>query len=255
MLRRSLIALILIALTGSSLSSAAPKRGPDVIVVSDTLVDTPEALRPSPGRPIHYMLLGNVERALGVPFAGERPPDLVVLNRELERTLASQGYVRTQIGGPMPALAIVVTWGSANLLLDEIEGSGAMVFNRKEIAALVGADQANDRILSAHEADAINSAARQDRLFVVVAAFDAAALARREKKLVWRTRISVDSLRTTLTDSLPVMFASAAPWFGRKMEKPMIVTDEIRRRPEVHLGTPVILPDEPGAAPSASTEK
>jgi hypothetical protein len=230
--------------------AAKAKRGPDVLVVGDAASEVAEDFIPTPEKPVHYLWLGSGERALGAVWAGERQPDRASLEEEVIRVLGTQNFQRTQIGGPMPQLAIVVLWGSANLMIDDIEETddagetttSSLVWNRREIAQLVGADKANRKMLSGSEAEAINDAARQDRLYLMVAAFDAMALAKKEKKLVWRTRISIESRRTSLPESLTVMLNSAAPYLGRSTELPVFIDDNLRRKADVQIGAPVVVP-------------
>jgi len=237
---------------------AAPKRpvGPDVLVVSDVLATAPAALRPTPDQPIYYVLIGGMERTLGDSVAGEKMPKQEEVARELMTALASQGFRRTQVGGPIPSLAIVFTYGSANVstmeLFDTDPDSGettssTIAFNQREIAQLVGADKANRQTLMSSEAERINDAARDDRLYVFLAALDAVALAKKEKKLLWRTRISIESRRRTLPESLAVMLSSAAPHFGTQTDLPVFVEDGDRRRTDVQVGTPVVVPNAPPA--------
>ncbi|HEY1110761.1 MAG TPA: hypothetical protein VGE76_19065, partial [Opitutaceae bacterium] len=96
------------------------------------------------------------------------------------------------------------------------------------------------------EADAINDAARQDRLYVMVGALDAQALAKKQKKLVWRTRMSIESRRTSLPESLTVMLNSAAPYFGKSTDLPIFVDDNLRKKADVQVGIPVVVPPKPG---------
>jgi len=230
--------------------AAKAKRGPDVLVVGDAASEVAEDFIPTPEKPVHYLWLGSGERALGAVWAGERQPDRASLEKEVVRVLGTQNFHRTQIGGPMPQLAIVVLWGSANLMIDDIEETddaggtttSSLVWNRREIAQLVGADKANRKMLSGSEAEAINDAARQDRLYLMVAAFDAMALAKKKKKLVWRTRISIESRRTSLPESLTVMLNSAAPYLGRSTELPVFIDDNLRRKADVQIGAPVVVP-------------
>jgi hypothetical protein len=261
MVRRFVHLLFLPCLAGLLLAAPSkPKPGPEVLVVADAPVDVPPQFRASPGKPVHYYLMGLAERSLGQPIAGEPQPDPAVLEREIEKALASQGYLRTRLGGVLPALALVVTWGSANLMIEDFDETNpetgetttsSVVFNRREIAQLVGAIKSQRRLLSSSEAEAINDAARQDRVYVLIGAFDVQALAKKQKKLVWRTAISIESRRTSLPENLSVMLASAAPWFGRDSEMPVFVDDAARRKAEVHIGTPVVVPDSPKAAPAA----
>jgi len=96
-------------------STRPPKQPPDVLAVSDVFGHLPEKLRPSPGKPVFYDVLGKTERDLGAPIAGEPRADPAEIEREVVKVLASQGFVRTKVGGPMPSIAIILTWGSANL--------------------------------------------------------------------------------------------------------------------------------------------
>jgi hypothetical protein len=108
------------------------------------------------------------------------------------------------------------------------------------------------------EADRINDAAREDRLYIFVAALDVDALAKRkEKKLVWRTRISIESRRQSLPDALQVMLKTAAPFFGAATELPVFVDDADRRKTDVQIGTPVVVPEPPApkSPPPAAPKK
>ncbi|MES2694957.1 MAG: hypothetical protein V4773_15910 [Verrucomicrobiota bacterium] len=273
---RRLFALLSVALSLSVLAHAAApapkttapkakaKPGPDVLVVGDASDKAPPEFLPTPEKPVYYVFLGAAERVLGAAWAGEKQPDKAVLQNEIFRVLASQNYIRTQVGGPMPQLAIVVTWGSANLMsddFDETNDAGETVtstvnWNTREISALVGADKARNKMLMSSEADQINDAARQDRLYVMVGALDAAALAKKQKKLIWRTRISIESRRTSLPESLTVMLNSAAPFFGKNTDLPIFVDDKLRKqKAEVQIGDAVVVPPSEEPAKNAPAKK
>jgi hypothetical protein len=248
---------ILAATPGSSAFAAdakKPRRGPEVLVVADA-VDAPESLRPVPGQPIYYVVLGKTERHLGQASAGEPMPDPADVEAQVTAVLATQGFRKTAVGGPMPSIALVITWGEANLMIDEFGFSNSdadgedgemmaaqlVAWNRREIRQLVGANK--PALLSYSEADLVNEAARNDRLHVTIAALDAQALARKEKKLVWRTRISVYAHRQTLAEVLPVMLASAAPMFGIGSRKPVFIDDALRRKADVQIGELQVIDD------------
>jgi hypothetical protein len=81
-------------------------------------------------------------------------------------------------------------------------------------------------------------------------ALDTAALLQKKRVLAWRTRISIDARRTSLPESLRVMLASAAPYFGTRNDLPVFVEDADRRKAEVTIGTPTVVRDPaPPAAP------
>ncbi|MBL9190526.1 MAG: hypothetical protein JNK23_23815 [Opitutaceae bacterium] len=267
MRRLPLLLLIAFAAVAAFAADKKKKPGPEVLVVADVLVTPPEAARPTKEKPIHYIILGGGERTLGDSIAGEKMPKREEITRELVSALGSQGFRLTQLGGPVPQLAIVFTYGSANLSTVDLDDTdpttgetttSTITFNHREIMALVGADKASRRLLMSSEADRINEAAREDRLYVFVAALDVEALAKRkEKKLVWRTRISIESRRQSLPDSLHVMLKTAAPFFGAATELPVFVDDADRRKAEVQIGTPVVVPDQPApkAPPPAAPKK
>lgn len=250
-----ILALVVSAHAAAPAAKTKAKPAPDVLVVGDAAEKIEPQYLPSPGKPVYYVFMGAAERVLGSAWAGEPQPDKKMLQEEIFRVLASQGYIRTQVGGPMPQLAIVVTWGSANLMSDDFEttdDAGESVtstvnWNTREISSLVGADKARNKMLMSSEADAINDAARQDRLYVMVGALDAQALAKKQKKLVWRTRMSIESRRTSLPESLTVMLNSAAPYFGKSTDLPIFVDDNLRKKAEVQVGIPVVVPTPPAA--------
>ncbi len=258
-LRRVLAPFLPLALALAGAAEPKRKPGPEVLVVSDVLITPADAARPTPDRPIHYIILGGSERTLGDAIGGEKMPPREDITRELVAALESQGFRLTKFGGPVPQLALVYAYGSANLAtvdLDETDpatgetSTATIAFNRREIMALVGADKARRRLLMSSEADRINEAAREDRLYLFVGALDVEALAKRkEKKLVWRTRISIESRRQSLPEALGVMLRTAAPYFGTATELPVFVDDADRRKADVQVGTPVVVPEPP--APQA----
>lgn len=260
---------LLLALAAALAPAAEQKKkpGPEVLVVSDVLLTPPEAARPTKEKPIHYIILGGGERTLGDAIAGEKMPKREDIARELVGVLESQGFRLTKLGGPVPQLAIVFTYGSANLSSIDLNDTDSttgetttstVTFNHREIMALVGADKANRRLLMSSEADRINEAAREDRLYLFVAALDVEALAKRkEKKLVWRTRISIPSRGHWLPDSVAVMLKTAGPYFGAATELPVFLDDADRRKTDVQIGTPVVVPDPPAtkSAPGSPSKK
>jgi hypothetical protein len=90
--------------------------------------------------------------------------------------------------------------------------------------------------------------ASDDCYYVVASAYDYAAIANKQRKLLWRTRMAVNSRGVSQGQSLPMLIASAAPYFGRDMAEPEILT---RRANEEHIviGTPTVV-ELPAGAPA-----
>ena len=257
--------LMVAALATSGLAVASkPREGPEVLVVSDVVDAKAPALRPTKEHPVYYIVLGGAERSLGDPIAGEKMPDRAALTQEIERALDTQGFVRTKVGGPRPHIAILYSYGTANLSMVDLDDTdpttgetttSTITFNRREIAALVGAFKADRHLLMSSEADRINEAARDNRLYIFVAAFDVDALAKKQKKIIWRTRISIDSRRRSLPESMHVMLASAAPYFATETDLPKFIEDVDRRKAEVLIGTPTVVDDHAPKAVSPAPLK
>lgn len=255
---RTVLVLALAFAAASPALGAKKPEGPEVLVVSDVVAPGGAArVRPAKDRPIHYIVLGGGERTLGDAWAGEKMPDKAVLTAEIQRAMSSQGFKLTQLGGPVPDVAVLFSYGSANLssvdLAETDPATGetttsTITFNRREIADLVGAFQADRKLLMGSEADRINEAAREDRLYIFLAAFDVEALRKKQKVLLWRTRISIPSRRHSLPEAMRVMLASAAPYFATDTDLPTFIEDADRRKAEVLIGTPTVV--EPPAAPT-----
>jgi hypothetical protein len=225
---------------------AKPKIPADVLVVADAAsTEAAENLRPEPGRPIYYIILGGVAADLGSPWAGDHPPDPQLVRTEVIKTLATQGYIETKVGGPVPQIVLVLSWGQANLALDEFTSSEddptasadqpavtdvttTVAYNAREMGNLIGLGKANRKQLSGSEVEQLNDAYRSDRYYIMVAALDAQALRKKVRKFVWRTRMSIDAHREDFTQNLQAMLSSAAPYFGRSEDRPIIVDEKVR---------------------------
>ncbi len=238
-----------------------PRPGPEVLVVSDVFAEDPAAILPQPSQPVYYVILDLMEHAMGSAVAGEKIPPKEEVERQVVSILAERGFVRTEIGGPMPSIVILVAYGPANALTAEFEdadpetgaiSSTTVFFNQQEIANLVGALKARSRPIPGHETAEIDAAANEDRLYVLVAALDATQLQQHKKQLVWRTFMSVRSARNSLPKCLGLMLASGSPHFARDTEFPIFSDDVDRRKATVEMGeTEVIGIEEPGVATPA----
>lgn len=89
-----------------------------------------------------------------------------------------------------------------------------------------------------------------DVYYVVISAYDRAALARNQRVLLWRTRMTVSAAGVSQTDSLPTLIRSAAPYLGREMDEPATLMPRTFREGRVDLG-PLIIQDEPVELPPA----
>lgn len=86
-----------------------------------------------------------------------------------------------------------------------------------------------------------------DVYFVVASAYDYAAIGRHERRLLWRTRMTVDAKGVAMVDTLPTLIDTASPYFGRDMPETETLIKRALKEGKVDVGTPRVVPDN--AAP------
>ncbi len=252
---KRLLALVLVACTAHLAFAAADKPAPipaapkptkpakvkpspDVLVVADVMTNNEvekAALIATAESPVYYYILGKKEEHIGTPYANDPMPKGEEVEAEINKYLAKQHFIKTQVGGPVPQIIIIFTWGSASLdgastgTFESDNGEIYTVSDSRRLRLMAGAHKAQDKLLMTSEADILNDNIRTDRLFIMIAAMDAQALAKKEKKLLWRTNISIENRRTVLTETFPAMIASAAPYFGRENGLNEYIDDKMRK--------------------------
>ncbi len=97
--------------------------------------------------------------------------------------------------------------------------------------------------LSFHDFDsrALYDISSEDFYVAVIGAYDAAAMAKKQKKLLWTTRISCPSRGFWLPDVLPTMMAISGPNIGREMSRPAWVNASDKYKPDVQIGDPMLV--------------
>lgn len=237
--------IILVALLPLTLPAAKKPYVPDVLVVADVLTKEKDSILPTKEKPVYYFLLGGKEVNLGAIYAGIPPPDPVKIRAAIVEALASRGFIQTQVGGPIPQIVIIYTWGEANLDTQELSetdpdtgeaSTSTFVWNSREIFQLVGLYKAENHLMGSSEVEIFNDAVNSDRGYIFIAALDTKAYLAKKNKLLWRTRISIDTHRTFLMENIQMMLASAAPYFGRDVERPVFVDEDMRNTAGVELG-------------------
>jgi hypothetical protein len=207
--------LLIHALCLAALAGCMHQLPPQVIVVGD-LTETGRKLSPpSRQHPVYYFPLVVGYKEMGRTYAGETVPEKNAVLHTLAKELAKQHYFVTSEQHP-PDQVLVFWWGSMN---PEVQDFGSndpteqVFFNQREMLALVGAYKAS--AVSPWQADDLRTAARDDRYFIVLMAFDFAAAQQRQKKLLWMAKMSTDSVGTSLPEVIPALVASGGPAFGR----------------------------------------
>jgi hypothetical protein len=84
----------------------------------------------------------------------------------------------------------------------------------------------------------------------------AAAIAKKQKKLLWTTRISCPSRGFWLADVLPTMMAISGPNIGREMSRPAWINASEKYKPDVQIGDPILVEYlDKGALPVVDVSK
>ena len=87
--------------------------------------------------------------------------------------------------------------------------------------------------------------------FVVASAYDYAAMAHGQRRLLWRTKMTVDADGVNMKESLAPLIVSAGPYFGRDMKEVTVLSKRISREGTVTIGTPTVVEDN-APAPTAT---
>jgi hypothetical protein len=90
--------------------------------------------------------------------------------------------------------------------------------------------------------------AANDVYYVVASAYDYASIAAKAKRLFWRTRMTVAAQGVSQEQTLPTLIRSAAPYFGKEMTEPEILTKRAMPEGNVEIGEPVVVGHAPDSA-------
>jgi len=268
---RMLVALHCGVACSDALRCAPASAGPKVLVAANAMTN-PDGLRPTPGNPIYYVFAQSQE-PLGTIVAGVKLPPPAMVKSAVVAELGKQGFLRAEKGGPKPAIYILAVVGDANFAPatdDEIafylpaagydpQKAAWLAFKNSPrykdkpiMDAIIGADQT--KILTGPKADLLAYADNEDRYYVSVIAFDAALMAQKKMRVLWRTSMSVP-FQDDFEQTLPTMLASGGPFFGRDLKEPEFIADAERRKAEVKMGELTVVPDDTEPASKQGPKK
>lgn len=255
----SVLSLLFSLMIHVSSGARKPKKGPEILIVSDTFEHEAELVRPSKDNPISYLIFIGERRDMGAAIAGIKAPSKQEIEALIHRTMKSQGFTRSEVGKAVPDIFLVYTYGSAyvpdnpsdGIEFDEESGefSGQTavpdIVGEREMFALAGGakvlQSGGDRL----ELESVRDAALIDRLFVTIAAVNGPKYHEGEKEVMWRTRISIPSRGFNLPDFMPLMVETAGPYFAVETTTPVTLREEDRRETNVEIGDTTVVEEEP----------
>lgn len=241
------------ALGVAALLSAGGLRASDDVRVGVVVEVTAEGrkIQPNQGNPVYYrpIVLGYREMGGALTYYQRPAPAPSAVENALIQALAGQGYQVAQ--GSTPAAEVIVSrWGivdpemkpvfnEKDQAVDKIEP-----VNDSEMIALIVGERwygiypsenpdAQELVADLHDQQA-------SRYFLIVSAYDAPAYANHQQKLLWRAHVSSQYWGHYLDQVLQPMITVSAPYFGKRTNRPEMITAEAAA-----LGTPASVSSVP----------
>ncbi len=217
---------------------AARARSFDMVAIAEQTKKGAEVQPPMVGVPAYYVAYDGGDIESGDPIAGQKPPTAAALGAALREALASQGY-QPATAAAAPSLLLIYHWGAINISTIEIPRIsklkpnlrariylGAPTYDAAKLENFLVSRKfgppPNDwapipGFLTPSLRDTLDLA-QDDRYFVIVSAYDFAAVARREPALLWRVKLSARSVASDMDEVLPALLRGGASFFGRNFQ-------------------------------------
>jgi hypothetical protein len=228
----------------------------DVEVIVNTDVTPAGALLPpaSSEHPVYYIGVSLGYRDLGGYIAGDKLPAKENMYGWIAKALAKQGYLPADANHPATQY-VVFAWGS--LYVQSFSGNPdfpRVQLNRRQMMQFLGGAKLGliprypvmpevELMPELHylqpDAERIRDAASDDLYMAFLLGYDLQATARKERRLLWRTRIACPSLGLVMADTLPSMVSIAAPHIARATDAPVWIRASDKYQPVVKIGNPV----------------
>jgi hypothetical protein len=229
-----------------------PPRETDVNVVVDMTEAGRKITPPTKESPAFYYPVLAGYRESGSLVAGETSPPPTAVAKLIAKALAAQHYYVVGTKTPPPSLMLVFHWGYMNPQIDDIgdsENPQQQFWNQREMLALVAGNTLKNINPVGFQREDVLIAAREDRYFVIVSAYDFEAAKTKKKVLLWQAKMSTPSNRVSLAEVIPSMITAGGPRFGRETKLPESVTTPLAKEGKVDIGTPTVVDDAGQPAP------
>lgn len=88
--------------------------------------------------------------------------------------------------------------------------------------------------------------------FVLASAYDFESAQSNQKRLLWRTKMTVQAQGVTMAETLGPLITNVGPYLGREMTEAIVVKKRIDREGKVQMGTPTVVE---GVVPNSPPDK
>lgn len=230
----------------------------DLAVITEMTDEGKKLPVPTAEKPVYYFAqaAGFHGEGHGVQKAPSLEPEKI--EAQMSEALRGNHYLPASPEHP-PTLVLFYHWGEHNRLDPEFDDLGNR--NLLSRAQLVGGTKFADELRQAlNEQELTGTSSRDisdpvhrlierddltrqlmeqifsDCYFIVVSAYEGAALAQGQRKLLWRTKITTSAQGLALKETMPVLVAGGSGHYGREMPTAAVVDKRLRRGGRVDIG-------------------
>ncbi|MGC4074581.1 MAG: hypothetical protein QM760_19190 [Nibricoccus sp.] len=219
---------------------------------------------PTPENPIYYQSNISGDHTEGEHIASKRKIDPARVEAIVRAALEKAGFKPADAAHP-PTQGLFIIWGSHNSLsptdsdsLSPPPGYWTNVLSRAKVVGGVKFAAEFEKALLDQFNSPVNmgignplyqftnrdeltrelvAQVYDDCYYIVVTAYDFAGLLKKERKLLWRTKITTSSNGLSLEETLPALVSTSATYLGRDVPTPVVSIKKIDRKGSVTLGT------------------
>jgi hypothetical protein len=208
--------------------------------------------------PAYYVVQSQGYQPMGSSRFHEHPPTQEQVETLLQGVLEKRGFLPARELTQPPTLALFYYWGShAGIdIRQALEMPELMSLRDQDIlqrARLVGGNPLVEKISRqmSYGTPLTERTAKEEHLryqmehdlyYVVVSAYEFNSLAKGERKLVWRTTMTVNDQGLSMKETLPPLIISAMDFFGRDTGGSVALERRVSRG-NVTLGPLIIIDD------------
>ena len=195
---------------------------------------------PSAQAPVYYEMNDGGMQMRGDAAGHNELPPAAVLTDTLQRTLAASGYLPAK-GEHKPGLLLVYFRG-AHDRLDRETAEEFPNLARKyvmERALLIGGKDYAHKLETDLDQPSLNidislkqkffkSQALDDLYYVVVSAYNYDDALHNQRRLLWRTTMTVNSHGISMNQGMPALIVMGENFYGRETTQPMLMRRDVR---------------------------
>lgn len=230
----------------------------DFSVITEMTEEGKKIPPPTEEKPLYYFAQSAGFHGEGQGVQDYPPLELGKLEAQLSASLKINHYLPATDGHP-PTIVLFYIWGVHNRLDPEMRDIGnANLLSRAQLVggtkfahelyqALVEWDAAGsptgditDPVHRFIERDDLTRQLMEqiftDCYYIVVSAYEGAALAHGQRKLLWRTKIATPSQGIGLKETLPALVAGGANYYGKEMPTATVLDEQLHRGGHVDIG-------------------